>query len=57
MKEQKSSIATVKCFKKKMLKMSFIMEMEKYCCEMLGIVACASICLAEHWGKFSLPSC
>lgn len=41
----------------KMLKMSFIMEMEKYWYDTLGIDACASICLAEHWGKFSLPSC
>lgn len=41
----------------KMLKMSFIMEMEKYWCDMLGIVACACICLAERWGKFSVPSC
>lgn len=40
-----------------MLKMSFILEMEAYCCETLGMVACASICLAERWGKSSLPSC
>lgn len=43
--------------KNKMLKMSFILEMEVYCCETLGMFACASICLAERWGKSSLPSC
>ncbi|NXR41828.1 CTNA1 protein, partial [Zosterops hypoxanthus] len=35
----------------KMLKLSFLMEMENYCCEMLGIAACACLCLAEHGGK------
>lgn len=27
------------------------MEMENYCSEMLGIAACACLCLAEHWGE------